>query len=228
MMANLEHLAKLEEGVEAWNKWRKEAGKTILPDLSGANLDGAELQFANLTDANLCEAMLTIGHLSHANLTKADFSYATLTGTNFSFSKLVGAKFEYANLKKARLRGANLDAANLSHATLNHAYLANTRLNGAEMTDAELEGTTLVNVDLSTAAGLETVNHKGPSSIGIDTIYKSGGKIPEVFLRGAGVPQPFITHMTSLVAAMEPIQFYSCFISYSNKDQDFAARLTQT
>jgi hypothetical protein len=32
--------------------------------------------------------------------------------------------------------------------------------------------------------------HNGPSTIGIDTIYNSGGKIPEIFLRGAGVPKP--------------------------------------
>jgi hypothetical protein len=73
--------------------------------------------------------------------------------------------------------------------------------------------------------GLDSVKHLGPSSIGIDTIYRCQGKIPEVFLRGAGVPDVFIAQMKSLVAAIEPIQFYSCFISYSTKDQDFADRL---
>jgi hypothetical protein len=75
-----------------------------------------------------------------------------------------------------------------------------------------------VNVDLSKVLGLESVNHHGPSSIGIDTIYKSKGQIPEVFLRNAGVPEPFIVQMKALVGAMEPIQFYSCFISYSFDD----------
>jgi hypothetical protein len=31
--------------------------------------------------------------------------------------------------------------------------------------------------------------------------------------------------MKALVAAMSPIEFYSCFISYSSKDQEFAERL---
>lgn len=31
--------------------------------------------------------------------------------------------------------------------------------------------------------------------------------------------------MKTLVAAMSPIEFYSCFISYSSKDQEFAERL---
>jgi hypothetical protein len=47
----------------------------------------------------------------------------------------------------------------------------------------------------------------------------------QIFLRNAGVPEPFIVQMKALVGAMEPIQFYSSFISYSTKDQDFADRL---
>ena len=65
--------------------------------------------------------------------------------------------------------------------------------------------------------------HVGPSTIGIDTIYKSKGNIPEVFLRGAGVPEDFIVYMRSLVG--KAIDFYSCFISYSSQDDDFAQRL---
>jgi hypothetical protein len=83
--------------------------------------------------------------------------------------------------------------------------------------------TILADVDLSQAKNLETVRHVGPSTIGIDTIYRSGGNIPESFLRGAGVPEDFITFMKSLVG--KPIEFYSCFISYSSKDQEFAERL---
>jgi len=82
-------------------------------------------------------------------------------------------------------------------------------------------------VDLSTALGLETVQHHGPSTIGIDTLYRSNGQIPEVFLRGAGVPEDFIPYIKSLVG--RPFEFYSrfysCFISYSSKDQEFAERL---
>ena len=51
----------------------------------------------------------------------------------------------------------------------------------------------------------------------------SEGKIPEAFWREAGMPDEFITYMASLVG--RAIEFYSCFISYSSKDQDFAERL---
>jgi hypothetical protein len=62
-----------------------------------------------------------------------------------------------------------------------------------------------------------------PSSIGIDTIYKSNGNIPEVFLRGCGVPDNFITFLHSLTA--KAFDVYSCLISYSNEDEDLAQRL---
>src|SRR5205085_12594188 len=82
---------------------------------------------------------------------------------------------------------------------------------------------TFADNDLSEVKGLERVIRFGPSSIGIDTLYKSDGKIPEVFLRGCGVPDDFITYIHSLT--VQPIQFYSCFISYSTRDEEFARRL---
>jgi hypothetical protein len=91
------------------------------------------------------------------------------------------------------------------------------------LTHAGVGATIFTNVDLSGVKGLETVSHVGPSSIGIDTIYKSKGKIPHSFLRGAGVPENFIKYMASLVGT--GIEFYSLFISYSTKDEEFAEKL---
>jgi hypothetical protein len=83
--------------------------------------------------------------------------------------------------------------------------------------------TVFANVDLSIVPRLETVSHDGPSTIGIDTLYRSRGNIPEAFLRGEGVPDEIITYAKSLVN--RPFEFYSCFISYSSTDQEFAERL---
>jgi len=69
------------------------------------------------------------------------------------------------------------------------------------------------------------VNHEEPSTIGIDTIIRSQGKIPEIFLRNAGIPDSIIEAIPALVGSLEPIDYYSCFISYSSKDQAFAERL---
>jgi hypothetical protein len=44
-----------------------------------------------------------------------------------------------------------------------------------------------------------------------------------VFLRGVGLPDNLIEYLPSLLN--QAIQFYSCFISYSSRDQAFAERL---
>src|ERR1019366_8324081 len=76
--------------------------------------------------------------------------------------------------------------------------------------------------NLSKAKGLDSCLHRGPSTIDHRTLAKSG-RLPLPFLRGCGLPDKFIDYLPSLLD--EPIQFYSCFISYSTEDQAFADRL---
>jgi hypothetical protein len=146
-----------------------------------------------------------------------------LTGADLS-----GVDLRRADLHRAGLVAANLAVADLIEADLREADLRLANLNGADLSEADVSGalfgsTVLGDDDLSQTKGLDTAVHRGPSTIGINTIQRSGGKIPEVFLRGAGVPDNWIEYIGSLVG--QPIQFYSCFISYSTKDQEFAHRL---
>jgi hypothetical protein len=170
---------------------------------------------ADLSDANLCGAALIDTNLVRANLCNADLSGANLIAANLS-----GAHLRNVDLSSADLSGAELDGAELWYANLSMADIKEASFN-----EAKLFGTIIAGNDLSKVKGLETVAHLGPSHISIDTIYLSEGRIPEVFLRGCGVPEAFIVQILALVAAMQPIQFYSCFISYSNEDQNFAERL---
>jgi TIR domain len=101
--------------------------------------------------------------------------------------------------------------------------LSHADLSGANLSYARVRSIQFINIDVRTVRGLETVEHTGPSSIGIETIYRSQGAIPEVFLRKAGVPEDFLTYMRSLMN--HPIEYYTCFISYTSRDQDFAERL---
>lgn len=82
--------------------------------------------------------------------------------------------------------------------------------------------TVLINVDLRLVLGLATCTHLGPSTLDHRTLSRSG-PLPLVFLRGCGLPDTLIESLPSLLN--QAIQFYSCFISYSTKDQEFAHRL---
>lgn len=214
-------------------------------DFRGVTLDRANLHSANLSHAdlssstiglnlvhytNLKEANLELADLREANLADANFVRAQLYLADLRRADLTGANFEGANLTAAKLRGAQINAANLrkvdlTRARVTFAVFQSAILEGAQFQDAHIEGTIFADCDLSYVKGLDLVKHSGPSMIGLDTIYKSRGKIPESFLRGCGVPENFIQYMPSLVDATEGIQFYSCFISYSSKDDEFARRL---
>lgn len=215
-MANPEHLKRLRRSVSGWNTWRR--GSRARPNLIGADLDMARLSGVNLRHAILVGAGLCEVELDQADLGKADFAFADLRVASLRQANLCGASFS-----EARLAGANLKEANLVGANLTGADLSGSLLSEADLSRASLMGTLFVDVDLSEVKGLEKVRHRGPSTIGIDTIYKSGGRIPEVFLRGCGVPEDFITYMPSLVGT--GIEFCSCFISYSHADKAFARRL---
>jgi uncharacterized protein YjbI with pentapeptide repeats len=221
-MANPEHLKILERGVEAWNEWRRENAQ-VAPDLQEADLRGESLFGADLGGANLGRAKLGGAYLVNANLAAANLRGAALPVADLSTAELSGADLSEVNFNTATLRDASLDRADLCRANLLMANLTGADLGAADFTRVRIGHTTFGDNDLSDVKGLETVVHGGPSTIGIDTIYKSKGKIPEVFLRGCGVPEDFILYMRSLVG--KPIEFYSCFISYSSKDDDFAKRL---
>jgi hypothetical protein len=179
-------------------------------NLSGTNLSGANLQGAELIGVNL----------TGTDLRRADLNYV-----DFSAANLHGANLRKADLSGANLHGADLSAANLHGANLSMADLSKADLSAADLSEAFVGETSFSNVDLSQTKGLEALHHHAPSEISISTIYRSGGNIPESFLREAGVPEPFRTQMKSLVAAMSPIEFFSCFISYSHADKAFARRL---
>jgi hypothetical protein len=198
-MTNEEHLEILKQGVETWNRWRKE-NPEVRPDLSGADLSGAKLMEADFSGARLWKA-----DLSRTNLWKANLSYAILSETNLRWAYLVEADFRRAILENSDLSWADVT--------------------GGDFTEAMIEWSTFGCVNLSAVAvkGLDTVFHLGPSIIDISTIYVSKGNIPEVFLRGAGVPDTFITQIPSLVE--QATRFYSCFISHSSKDKRFCDRL---
>lgn len=188
--------------------------------LSQADLSRTDLRDANLHNANFHMANFHNSHLHKSDLSSADFSHADLSKAN-----LHGANLVSANLHGANLSGADLSQANLSGAYLTATSLIDTNLNGTSLADATFGYTKLAGLNLSSTKGLESARHTGPSNISIDTLILSKGNIPEVFLRGIGIPEPFVTNMKALIGAMDPIQFYSCFISYSNKDESFAQRL---
>jgi hypothetical protein len=226
-MANKEHLLQLKKGVDSWNAWRSAKDGLRDADLSGTSLFGANLNLANLSAADLRGA-----NLGAAGLYRADLSNANLFDAHLNSANLSGADLDRANLSDADLLGANLSDANLNYADLRGARLLraqlrtasfrSTCLDGADLSQANFNETVFTDVDLTKVIGLETCKHHGPSTFDVRTLTRSSA-LPLTFLRGVGLPERLIEFLPSLFN--QPIQYYSCFISYSTKDQEFADRI---
>jgi len=225
-VANDEHLAILRQGVSAWNEWR-EPYPRIQPDLSGANLSYANLRGFDLNGAHLGGANLSGAQIHDARLDRAILNDANLLGANLRYANLISANLTGANLTAAKLDSANLTAANLTGAelwgaSLRYANLTGAIVEGSIFKNTSFHGTIFGQTSLEHAIGLDDCVHSGPSIIDLHTLQRSGN-LPLSFLRGCGLPNTLIHYLPSLRG--EAIQFYSCFISYSAKDQVFADEL---
>jgi hypothetical protein len=194
-MANPEHVEIAKRGAHAVAEWRRDHPKERL-DLNEAYLGGADLHYHDFIGAYL-----------------------------------IGADLRGADLTAAHLAGAILSFTDLSAALLLGAHLTRADFNGAEVSNAGCGYTVFARCDLSQVGGLESVDHRFPSTIGADTLALTlegagGCFTPEqrTFFENAGVPKALLDYLPDLLET-EPIQFFSCFISYGSGDEDFADRL---
>lgn len=217
-----------------------------MAELQGSNLHAAHLSRSNLahailTRANMSGCYLTRSNLSRCNLQSADLMGADLSSSDLTYADLEGANLSRANLTSADLTGANLNGANLRNAALSatifkQADLTGADLRGASLIKTDLESavffdavfgiTTIVNCDLSRAMGLDFVRHTGPSTIGLDTLAKSGGLIPRRFLEDAGVAAPLIEAQDSLTGVRRG--FPSVLTIGAMGDERLAERLRES
>lgn len=197
-MANEEQLTKIKEGVEVWNKWRRNDPATAIDltwaalhyarltgfDLAKADLTGTELGGANLRGANLRGANLAVADLSGANLRDADLNDTRFADSVFGHTILKNAR----NLDNCHFAGPCI----IDGRTIRKSWpLPESFLRGCGLSDLEIEAAKLL-YDNDLSEGQVT-----------DIGYRL------INLRNSGWP----------------VQFHSVFISYNEKDRLFSNRL---
>lgn len=237
-MANAKHVRIIKSGTAAWNQWRQEA-PDIWPDLISAPLRGLSLDGINLENANLYRADLESASLAGAKLRNSNLAHSILIGAN-----LQDASLREANLSNATLIGANLQEASLRQANLYNSDLRDATLEGADlrnvnMTKARFDGTRLdrsifEETDFDTrlligSLGIDTIYHKEPWSVDLGILEEVGRLLADKphqhqaatrFFKNARVPDHLLmNHFTRKVSAAP---WYTCFVSYSHYDSDFA------
>ncbi len=156
-MAKKEDKYIIEQGVVAWNSWRKN-NPGMVPDLYNIDISGQ--------------------NWNGADFTRTDFVRATLNGTHLENAQFNGALDESGNsigrayFVDAKLRNAHLKNATLNRANLIKADFTNADLRGADLSEADLTDAIFINADLTGAnlnrAQLVNTNFKGANLTGCE------------------------------------------------------------
>ena len=212
-------------------------------DLSDCRLNPIHLYRGDVREAKFVGSLLNGANLRGADCRQADFSNADMDRIILSDANLSGANLRGANLSRANLDRANLTGADLTGATLNGAALTRTKLtdaifkesdfyetvfnstpvSGADFSGSIMGYTMFQNCDFSGAVGLDAVRHDAPSTLGADTLFRSGGSIPGSFLDGIGSPTTLAEFQKSIIGTQALSGDY--FIACSAGDVAFATKL---
>ncbi len=225
-MGDKKAIEAAKKGREAFKRWHSEHYYPL--DLSGADLSRIDLRWVNFAGANLDDVDFTESTLTGSYFGPATFSTeqpfvskdhipASLRGTMFLGASLLAATFNYVELDGASFDGAYLGLVNFR----------GVEFNGISFSGARMLNTGFDNCRLAGAVGLESIRHLGPSHLDVQTLFHSPN-LPLQFLRGVGLPDIIVNYFPDLVAAVEPISFYSCFISYSHADRADARLIHET
>ena len=106
-----------------------------------------------------------------ADLREENLAAMDLRGVVLTHAQLAGANLAEANLRDADLRSADLRGANLSGSMFygSHSLAQISRV-----------------LTYRRPRGLDTVQHLGPSSLGVDALFLSKGRSPNPFCAGVG------------------------------------------
>lgn len=229
-----------QEGISEWNG-RRAQGEQV-PPLGECDLSGLDLTRANLTELDLHAALfnsadLQESRLSGAQLTEAQFVEARLRRASIRGANLIGANLYGCDLREAvldhsELRGTHLRRADFFKSSLVGVNMCRARLEEVDFSLADLRGADLAKAvcnatvfacGLHSVRGLNSIVHHGPSELSLQACLSFDEELPEIFMRGCGVPDEDIDYFRGRAGA--PVKFYSCFISYTHEDEAFASRL---
>ena len=132
-MANPEHVAKLKEGVEAWNDWRL-FNEIEKPDLT-------ELDFDEIRNEQECKLEIVDGKIS--------FEFAELQGVDFSRSVINDVSFYRSELQESTFNNVMISECSFDGAHLDRARFKDVNMQQTEMMTETAENIWIVNSELS-------------------------------------------------------------------------------
>jgi uncharacterized protein YjbI with pentapeptide repeats len=222
-------------------------------DLSTANLSGANFEHSHLTKidfshsasdkASFYDAELLDCNFSHSDLSKNDF-----TDARFRRCKVIGQGAFEANFKDATLQdvdfiGGRFQNCSFSEATFKSCFFEKVDFYNSSFKKSYMLENIFYNCDFTQTSFLDEARGLPTNAMDQEYMTKSIHLFPKSFLSlffkstremlAASLFNPYlsikeITDILYQLTAMNserPFEYYSCFISYSAKDEKFAEKL---
>lgn len=194
---------------------------------AGAILNGAKFENSRMVGMAFEDSKLINTVFERVDLSNTVFRSAILNNVEFSEVDLSHCDFAFADLSNAKLSFVNLHKASLYKTIVTELCLYETIISAVHLNDT---------------IGLNTCIHQSRSYIDGLTFHYSE-PLPNTFLRGCGLSDWEIESTKYYAAGLtneqiidigyriislltnNPIQYNSCFISYSSSDEQFAQKL---
>ncbi|MFC1512351.1 toll/interleukin-1 receptor domain-containing protein, partial [Candidatus Latescibacterota bacterium] len=189
-------------------------------DFSNSELKGIDLSCTDLSYSYFKSCILDNVNFCGSNCLNVKFINTTILGCIFK-----DVNFQVAYFTDSIIASCDLSGANFNQTIFLRAFFRSAKLNKAVFKGPILSHTTFSDLDLRNVKGLDTIIHFGASTIGIDTLEKSAGNIPEVFMRGCGLSNELIKFASSLSTGQN--EYFSCFISYAEEDREVAEKVAE-
>lgn len=210
IVADAETINKFYAGPKLWNDWIELNVKKQISfdrhdfeenELSGRIINNAYFSGSEITDHSTVNAAF-----QKCIFVGCDFSGAILA-SGFSDSFFIDVNFSNAEFVDVSFR---------------NCLFSNCNFDGSTSEELAFFHNSFVRTKISTIEGLETVLFYDRQSLDFETIRLSW-PLGNNFLRQCGLADNLIDYLPSLMN--QPIQFYSCFISYADKNREFVDRL---
>jgi len=233
---NQEELNKLIDGHELWLKSDSKEGEQLwLMDehfhnikIEDRNLDYAQLtrvsfQHSDIVNTSIRNARIVKMKALSSKFKGVDFSNTVIKISKFDFTIWNDCKFIRSDIYNSEYFYLSITKSDFSQAELLELQFQYGSILESEFKDSTFGSLVFVSVTLSKLLNLDLITHRSGSYIDANSLLSNASELPKVFLRGIGLSDNFIDYLSSF--SESAIQYYSCFISYSHKDELFAKRL---
>lgn len=240
------HIRRLLWKGKSWNDWRIRNPHAPV-DLTAICTFGREFRHTNFRSVNL-----EMAKFGDCTFFECDLSDVRLFNSHFDDCHIQECRLDDMCVAGMRLEYSTIQASSACRIDFGGSRLNDCQVFGIAFTDCSFEGAMLIrvqfvncsfegtdfkgsvvsdlgflNCDLSGSRGLEEAHHVGPSSIGLDTVGRSGG-LPSEFLVGSGTSRQVAEAISQIgPGPAQEKNLASCFISYSTHDSEFASLLTK-